>query len=353
MKTMRIAVLAALAGGVTGAASGQNILITEHNTQTVYKLNIYSNVITPLITYGDPDVRLAGIERGPGGAFYVANGPLPVQDPSTATIFKIKGLLGGAPVSSVFAQNDPLQNPIGLRYHAPSNNLLAINNPPENDLTQPAFDGILGYDLGNGSVTQVFEQPPTNDPPPAYRQGARMIVDPSGAGDYIATSLNGGAYDGGSGDINKGSTLWRVNVDGSLNGTVSLLVDLSNTSIGTPLTFVRGVAAGPSGELYITDLSTDTLYRIDLDGGGNFSSISSVVSIGQGSGMLDVIYHPLANKLYFSTSNSDELYSVNLDGSGLSLIASNFEARNFYLVPAPGSLALLGLGSLVAMRRRR
>ncbi len=353
MKTIRIAMLAALAGGVTGAASGQNILITEHNTQTVYKMNVYTNVITPLITYGDPNIRLAGIERGPGGAFYVANGPLPVQDPSTATIFKIKGLLGGAPVSSVFAQNDPLQNPIGLRYHAPTNNLLVVNNPPENSMQQPAFDGILGYDLSNGNMTQVFQQAPAGDPPPVYRQGARMIVDPSGAGDYIATSLNGGVYDGGSGDLNKGSTLWRVNVDGSLNGTMSLLVDLSNTSIGTPLTFVRGVAAGPAGELYITDLSTDTLYRIDLDGGGNFSSIASVVSITQGSGMLDVVYHPITNKLYFSTSNSDELYSVNLDGSGLSLIASNFEARNFYLVPAPGSLALLGIGSLVAMRRRR
>lgn len=219
-------------------------------------------------------------------------------------------------------------------------------------MTQAAFDGILGYHLVSGAMTEVFVQPSKNDPPPAYRQGARIINDPSGAGDFIATSLNGGAFDSGGGDLNKGSTLWRINVDGGLNSSASLLVDLSFVT-GTPITFVRGVTAGPSGELYITDGGTETLYRIDLDGSGDFAGISPVVSIAGGSGMLDLIYHPGSDKLFFSTSLSDELYSVNLDGSGLSLIASNFEARNFYLVPAPGSLALLGLGSLVAMRRRR
>jgi len=352
MKAMHGAVLAALAGGLAGSAHAQHILMTELNSDTIYKFNPVTNAMTALITYADPEVRLAGIMRAPSGAFYVANGPLPVQDPSTATIFRIQGLLGGAPVSTVFAKDDPLQNPIGLVYHPASHNLLAVNNPPEGDMTQAAFDGILGYHLVSGAMTEVFVQPSKNDPPPAYRQGARIINDPSGAGDFIATSLNGGAFDSGGGDLNKGSTLWRINVDGGLNSSASLLVDLSFVT-GTPITFVRGVTAGPSGELYITDGGTETLYRIDLDGSGDFAGISPVVSIAGGSGMLDLIYHPGSDKLFFSTSLSDELYSVNLDGSGLSLIASNFEARNFYLVPAPGSLALLGLGSLVAMRRRR
>ncbi|MCW5775534.1 MAG: PEP-CTERM sorting domain-containing protein [Phycisphaeraceae bacterium] len=352
MKAMHGAVLAALAGGLVGSAQAQHILMTELNSDTIYKYNPTTNVMTPLFTYADPDVRLAGITRGPSGAFYVANGPLPIQDPSTATIFRIQGLLGGAPVSSVFAKDDPLQNPIGLVYHPASHNLLAVNNPPEGEMSQAAFDGILGYHLGSGAMTQVFTQPSKNDPPPAYRQGARIIVDPSGAGDFIATSLNGGAHDAGGGDMAKGSTLWRFNVDGSLNSSASLLVDLSFVT-ASPITFVRGVTAGPSGELYITDGGTETLYRIDLDGAGNYAGIAPVTSIAAGSGMLDVIYHPGSNKLFFSTSLSDELYSVNLDGSGLSLVASNFEARNFFLVPAPGSLALIGLGVLATLRRRR
>ena len=157
-------ILAILAGAAAAsAASAQKILMTEFGTDSIYRLNL-DNSIDNLYTFSDPDnTRLACITRGPDGAFYVANGPTPINDPSQSNIFRLTGLLGGVPNATVFAQSDPLQNPVGLVYDAPTNNFLAANNPV-GAMSQQPFAGIVGIDATTGALTEVY--PPTTTPPP-------------------------------------------------------------------------------------------------------------------------------------------------------------------------------------------
>ena len=349
MKRAMTLVLAAAAG----SASAQAIVMTEKDSGAIYKLGT-DDSITSLYSFGGGrDVRLAGITRGPDGAFYVNNGPLPVQDPSQASVFRITDLLGGSGSASVFAMGDPIQNPIGLVYDAPTNNFFAVNNPPAG-LTQTAFDGILGINAGTGAVTEVYEQPDVNDPVPAYRQAARIAPDMTTPGSYLVVSLNGGTFDdgNGNGDFSLGSTLWRLTVDNGLVGTVDLVADMSTFNTGDPITKMRGLTWGPEGELYVTDAGTDSIYRIDFDGSG-VDSISEIFSLTPGAGALDIIYQPSTDSLVFSSENAQELWRVGRDGSGATLLASDFEARGFYLVPTPGVLGVLGLYGLAAVRRRR
>jgi hypothetical protein len=346
-------ILAILAGAAAAsAASAQKILMTEFGTDSIYRLNLDGS-IDNLYTFSDPDnTRLACITRGPDGAFYVANGPTPINDPSQSNIFRLTGLLGGVPNATVFAQSDPLQNPVGLVYDAPTNNFLAANNPV-GAMSQQPFAGIVGIDATTGALTEVYQQPADNDPAPAYRRGIRLVGDQTTPGTYLVTSVNGGTYDTGDpGDENHGSTLWRLTVDNTLNGTVDLVADMSTFNTGSPITRMRGLTFGPEGELYVTDAGTDAIYRIDFSGSA-VDTITQIFALPAGSGALDIIYQPSSDSLVFSAEDAAELWRVGRDGSGATLLASNFEARGFYLIPAPGAAALLGLAGLAAARRRR
>lgn len=348
--TITRAIILAAAGGFASVASSQSILMTEFNTDSIYRLGP-DDSITSLFSYGDPDTRLAGITRGPDGAYYVANGPLPINDPSQSSIFRITNLLGGSGSSTAFASSDPLQNPIGLTYDGATDNFFAVNNPV-GEVNQTRFEGVLGVNASNGVVTEVFEQPDIGDPAPAYRQGTRIAADLTTPGTYLVLSTNGGSFDAGDGDENKGSTLWRLTVDGGLNGSVDLVADMSTFNTGSPITRMRGLTFGPEGELYVTDAGTDSIYRIDF-AGSSVDSITEIYSLASGSAALDIIYQPSTDSLVFSTEETQELWRIGRDGSGAELLATDFEARGFYLVPAPGTVALLGLSGLVALRRRR
>lgn len=340
------ATLAAVAGstGAFAQAPG-DILFTDEFTDSVNLINS-PGVWTPLVTFNDPNVRLAQL-TSVGKTWYVANGPKPVQDPSTGGIFQIDDLFGSPSVSTL-ASGDPLQNPIGLRYSKQTKQLITVNHV-DGAINQPAFEGILAIDPSNGNVTKVFEE--QGGGPPTYKDGYRLTPD-ANSNDFFITCVNGGVYDGGPGDMNKGSCIWRLSIDpNSLQGTVSLLADLSGVT-NDPLTFVRGITSVPgSNDLYIGDGATQAIYRMTLDNNGDYSSISAIAT-----GLNDpweIVYNPYTKKLVYGEQDISTISQMNLDGSNIELLAKGVGARGIAIVPTPGGAVLLSIAGLVGARRRR
>lgn len=344
--------IALAAGAAASSALAQPLLMTDYASDAIYRLNA-DDSMTKLYQFNDDaNTRLACITRGPDGAFYVANGPLPIDNPSQSNIFRITDLLSGSGTASVFAASDPLQNPVGLVYDGATHNFLTATNPV-GTVAQGGFAGIVGIDKTSGGLTEVYEQPDYNDPPVVYRRGIRLAADQTTPGTYLVVSENGGSYDtGNSGDENHGSTLWRLTVDNGLHGTVDLVADMSDFNTGDPITRMRGLTWGPEGELYVTDAGTDAIYRIDFDG-SNVDTISKIFALPSGSSALDIVYQPSTDSLVFSAEDTQQLWRVGRDGSNPVVLAEHFEARGFYVVPSPGVGALLGLAGLGALRRRR
>ena len=139
----------------------------------------------------------------------------------------------------------------------------------------------------------------------------------------------------------------------TLQATPSLLVDLSNTNLGTPLTFLGGITSA-GNDLYVADRRADAVFKITLDGNGDFSSIAQV--IGGLNEPENLIFNPFTGKLVIDVRddlNNPMIVQCNLDGTGLEVLAAGFHARGFEIVPSPATFALLGLGTVVGARRRR
>lgn len=342
------AVAALLGCALGGAAFGQapgDILFTDEFSDTINIINS-PGVWTPLVTFNDPDTRLAQITNI-GGRWYVANGPKPVHDPSTASIIQIDDLFG-SPIVTTLAQGEPLQNPIGLKYHGKTGQLITINHV-DSQINKPKNEGIYAIDPSTGAVTEVYKQ--QDGQVPVYKTGYRLVADPN-SDDFFVTCVNGGVYDGGPGDMNKGSCIWRLSINpNTLQGTVTLLADLSSV-LNDPLTFVRGITAVPgTNDLYIGDGATKAIYRMTLDGNGDYSSISAIATGIQDP--WEIIYNPYTNKLVYGEQDISTISQMNLDGSNIQLLASGVGARGLAIVPTPGGAALLGFAGLLASRRRR
>jgi MYXO-CTERM domain-containing protein len=347
-KNVRVIVALVVASGAVSAAFGQapgDIIFTDELSDTINHLTA-PGVWTPLVTFNDPSVRLAQITNI-GNRWYVANGPRPVDDPSNASIFQIDNLFG-VPSVSTLASGEPLQNPIGLKYHKATGQLITVQHV-DSPINQPKKEGIFAIDPSSGAITEVFAQ--QNGAKPIYRDGYRLIADPN-SDDFFVTCVNGGIFDGGPGQFNKGSTIWRLSIDpNTLEGTVSLLVDLSNV-LADPLTFVRGITAIPgTSDLYIGDGFTQGIYKVSLDGSGDFSTISQIAAGIQDP--WEIVYNPYTNKLVYGEQDISTISQMNLDGSGIELLATGVGARGIAIVPTPGGVALLTLAGLVSIRRRR
>jgi hypothetical protein len=344
---LRASVVAALltaAGSALGQAPG-DILFTDEFTDSINLLNA-PGVWTPLVTFNDPNVRLAQI-TSVGKTWYVANGPKPVQDPSTGGIFRIDDLFGSPSVSTL-ASGDPLQNPIGLRYSKKTKQLITVNHI-DGPINQPAFEGILAVDPANGNVTKVYEE--QGGGKPVYKDGYRLTPD-ANSDDFFITCVNGGVYDGGPGDFNKASCIWRLSIDpNTLQGSVSLVADLSSV-LADPLTFVRGITSVPgTSDLYIGDGATQAIYKMTLDNNGDFSGIAAIATGIQDP--WEIVFNPYTKKLVYGEQDISTISQMNLDGSNIELLAKGVGARGIAIVPTPGGLALLGAAGVIGLRRRR
>lgn len=345
----RFAGMIMLIAGASSAATAQTdgeVLFTDNDPfgDAVRRISAPLSVDT-LVSFADPDTRLAGITRK-GGRYFLANGPLPPQAPSLGSILAVDGMFSGAPLVSVLALGDPIQNPIGLAYDAPSDTLLAINNPGTIWDLPTRFEGVLQIGL-DGSVTELFAEGDLSEPNPHYEAAARLTKDPL-SDDYFIACVNGGTFDPGTGPDDQASTIWRLDVS---TGTVSLFADLSATTLPGPLTFVRGITATPDGDLYITDRETGGVYRITQDAGGLFDSIEQIASGFDGASVME--FNRYNNRLVLSADDLDQIWDIRLDGTSARLLADGVNPRGLYIVPAPGVLGLAGLALLAAARRGR
>lgn len=331
-----IAAVASLAGTTIAQVDG-DVLFTSEAQDSIRLVS--GGTVSTLYSFST-DVRLAGIDQA-AGSFYVASG-FP-SEPTDSKIFKITDLFG-SPSASILDDGFPIMNPIGLEYDRGTGQLLSVNNPGFDPNIDPRFEGILGTSLA-GNTNVLFEEPPLGDPNPKYRAGADITPDRI-SGDFFVTSDNGGVDDPGGYTDSEASTLWRLD---PTTGTMDLLVDLSNSSEGT-LTQVRGITTLPNGDVVITDRFSDSIYRVSLDGSGQFDSISLIAAVTT-PGRIE--YNRYNNTLVFGEADLDQISQINLDGSGYTVLATNVQPRGLYIVPAPSSLALLGLGGLIAVRRRR
>jgi len=353
------------AAGLAGAQS-YSIVAFDNADQTLKVLNVPggnppATSVNDLYTFVNPNTQIRSIQRAPDGTFYFDNSPFPPTDPNEAGVIQVDGLFGGAPVESFLTQGDPRMTRGGVTFDADLNTILK-NEIPTSDHPDPKYFGLLAVDPATGAITEVFQEDRDNPPPRPRLQRLAGKVKDVFTDDYFVVGLNGGIFEDPGGitdppDRNFGSTIHRMSIDpNTLQGTETLLVDLSDTAVTgltDPITFGRGLTIDPGdGTLFVSDGEGD-IWRVTLDGGGNFQSITSIVT-----GFLDerpggIQYNPFNDTILFTTARGDQIWQVNKDGSNLSLVIDNFDVGAMYLIPAPSTLALLGIGGLVAARRRR
>lgn len=366
-----------LAASAFGGVAPGDIVYTSFNRNAIRLISDPGGVpsTSTLVSYGGTfgmgSYRLSGITQAGNGNFYVGNGPIigGDNDWDTSEILEVSNLFG-VPSTTTFlsgAGADPLQNPVDVVWNAAANHLLWVQNPfRRTGIGQIVNDGLYGSPIIGPSTTQFFAED-TSGPRPFYEAGVYMAPDYQNPGSYYVTSLNGGSHVA-AGDDTQGSTLWRFtpNYGNPALSTLTLVADLSTTSLGMPIAQLRGVASRPGeNALYVTNNFAYTgnaaagVYKILLDGAGNYVDIMALnTTIVQPEA---IEYNPFTGKLVIASfDNLDvngpldqgKIYQMNLDGSGLQVLVEDF-ARDFYIIPTPGAIALLTLGGLVALRRRR
>lgn len=354
MKTNMISALALIA--FAGVASAQpNVVIFTDELDDSINLLTGSGAIQELVDLSGGTNRLAGITRGPNGEYYFADGPLPPNMPVDAGIIKVENLFSPVPSVSYLSQGGNHTNPIGIHYHSASDSVLAIENPGS---AFSGFEGLLSVDRATGNQTISFTEPSFGNPRPRYNAGVR-VTQVAGSDDVWVISENGGVG-GPAGPDNEASMLFRFAINpGTKAATTVKAFDLSGsvTGLGFDLMNVRGVATDPAtGDVFVTEQSTDAIYRITFDGAGDIDTITAILTQTEGGGALEnpgeIIYNPFTNMLVFGEA-AGRISAVNLDGSGVDVLATGVNIRGLYAVPAPGAGALLALAGLAAVRRRR
>jgi len=352
-------VLAATGGAAQAGFVNGDIVFTDAPDDAIRVVRSGTNAVDTLYTFSDPNdqIRLAEITRV-NGRFYVNSGFAQADLGIPGRLIEIQGLFGSAPTEGTLASGGFLQNPIGLEFNRRSDQFLAINNTGQTQMqAAPDFDGIIGIDRQTGNQTFRFDEEVGDPMRPRYQAGARIARDASDANRYFVSTVNGGTLQDTNlppGDFDKASALYSVSVDSSGATSVDLFADFSSTDFG-PLTFVRGVTTAVGADnlldIYITDGFTNGIYHVDLDANGDVASIDQLIGGLANPG--NIIYDRFTDTLVFGEVDGDSISRINLDGTGLEVLATGVDPRGFYIVPAPGAMALFGLGGLVAARRRR
>jgi len=362
--------MTALAGMALGAggASAQNIgdiLWIDANTNDIEQFS--GGVRSTLFDFNPgPTDQLLSMSWGPtgvGGDIWITNGQR--SDQIEAEVLRLADPFGAQTVSTL-ASGAPLRGLVDLDWDAARNQFVTVVNP-----TSPSLPGAEGLaSVGLDGSSNLFFQEPTGSTTPRFLAGAETIVD-SITGDYIVSADGAGVGSDGSSTPNAAaSTLFRIDNSGNASlmfDFTDALVGLGSTANELTLSRVRGLTQLPDGSLVVSNVEGDGagpfeggLYRLTLDGSGDVTGIDIIAeNLG---GPREVIYDPTTESLvlherdFVDPTTGDVVGAVsriNLDGTGYEVLATDVFAREFLIVPSPSGLALLGMGGLLAARRRR
>lgn len=371
-----IAALVAFAGSASAQFTPGSLLYisdarTTGGNDTINVLDYGPLTSTTLFTFGadtqDNSLR-SGLAQGPSGEFYVANSNLPVLDPSTASVARVDNLFN-APTASTFAANPELQFVSGIQYDSFSDSVLMLNNPGSAFTIPRQFEGLQSYDRATGGYDGLTVPETPNLEINAV--GGGFVPTGRAAGQYYFGSLNGGVDIDNSlpGDGSQiASAIARTQLNNPadpLDDTTDILVDLSPSVTGASehLGLLRGMDVLPNGNIVFMDANSFSIWEVVLDGSGDFDSLNvlfdgsgiarSTRSLGSG-----IIYNEFTGKLNYieftGVAGVQDIVEINLDGSGRTILAAGLsQVNSLVAIPAPASAALLGLGGLAAVRRRR
>lgn len=229
-----------------------------------------------------------------------------------------------------------------------------LNNPGASNSTLGFVDGNFnrGMDFDSFNSFYYFVSTDTlNDPGDRglwrWDNGVNTQLTTIGfsdSGDGDATYYNGRFYVAvDDGDATSGDSIY---VFSNLGGAVTF------TEVGeTGLSQLIGLAIDTTtGDMYGYDSSTEGLYSISTSDGMASLIGSSGMSLGAIGGM-----DFSADGSTLLLSSGDDLFKVNpLDGmlTAAGNVGLNTSALS-YRVPTPGAAALLGIGGLMGLRRRR
>ncbi|MEL7484777.1 MAG: PEP-CTERM sorting domain-containing protein [Planctomycetota bacterium] len=376
IRTASIAAIVAFAGSASAQFAPGSLLYisdarTTGGTDTINVLDYGPLTSSTLFTFGadtqDSSTR-GGLAQGPNGEFYVHQTNFPVLDPSTASISRVDDLFGTASNSS-FAMNPELQQVTGITYDSFSDSVLVLNNPGSSFNVPFEFEGLQSYDRATGSYDGLSVPETPNDD--INSVGGGFVGTGRAAGQFYYGSLNGGVDIDNSlpGDGSRtASAIARTQLNNPadpLDDTTEILVDLSPSVTGASehLGLLRGMDVLPNGNIVFLDANSFNIWEVALDANGDFDSLNvlfdgsaiarSSRSLGSG-----IIYNPFTDKLNYieftGVAGVQDIVEINLDGTGRTILASGLSQINSLVaIPAPASVALLGLGGLAAIRRRR
>lgn len=362
MKTRTMIIAVAAGSLLTGAAVAQpnGSYVFTSDDDNIYYLPSGGGTPTSVATFS-PAHRLLGIAVGPNNRLFVGNGPIPVMQPvnTTTMVYTVDNWFAGPAVIAPLQNGDPLQNPNHHIYHAPYNGLVVVNNPGTQEPMPNRSEGIFHVNAGTGATTLMYAEQPFGTPYPYYNAGGVISTWQGNPDRFFVTAVEG------SGTISPGhtsrtSSIHRLDVNpGTLAATESLVIDLGDTN-ATGLSFPVSRANGMANigdSLFISSwdwqAQVGRVIQIDLTPAGAVSNVS--VLLDNLPFINDLIYNPYNGKLVIADrSPTPGIWEVNPDGTGLVKILNDGTLpERIAVIPSPSALALLGIGTLVASRRRR